>query len=650
MPKLLHHYTNKIVSQWLVLAMDIAVSAGAFLLAVIFRFNFDLTYFAPPLFKYHVFVVVLVNINFFLIFQTYRGIVRHTSLEDTKAIFYAIFLSTAVLLILNYFPLGYYDQYFNIPVSILIINFFIALVGLITIRLLIKGLFEGLMTTFKVTHKSIIYGAGNLGIITKSTLLKDRKKNAVILCFIDDNPQKIGKSIEGIKVLSRHEALQKYFSGTEFSDEKIEVIFAIQAVSIPEKGKIVDEFLEYGITLKHIPPVHQWINGQLSTNQIQSIKIEDLLNREPIKLNNRLIKESIQGKRILVTGAAGSIGSEIVRQIVSFSPAEIMLVDHSESALYDIETELTRLSDQSQNHVEVNIEVKNVVNESQMRKIFRKFRPEIVFHAAAYKHVPMMEKDPLSALSVNVYGTKVVADLASAFNVEKFVFISTDKAVNPTNVMGATKRLAEMYVQSLNTHHKNNTRFVVTRFGNVLGSNGSVIPLFKKQIESGGPVTVTHRDIIRFFMTIPEACQLVLEAGIMGKGGEIYVFDMGEPVKIFDLAKRMIKLSGFEPFKQIDIQISGLRSGEKLYEELLGLDENTIPTYHPKILIAKVKSEDFEFLNSSLLSFKSIMEHQSNLQIVSFLKKYVPNYISNNSEYETLDRLQYVEADNSEIL
>lgn len=637
MSRFLYNYTEKIVSQWLILMMDIAVSATAFILAVIFRFNFDLTYLYPHLFKYHFFAVVVIQAWFFFLLKTYTGIIRHTSLEDAKALFKSIAFSTAVLLALYYLPLGKYDRYLNIPASILIIDFFIALVSLISIRLLIKSLYERLLERFKSDHKSIIYGAGNLGIITKNTLLKDRKKNARILCFIDDNPQKIGKSIEGIKILSRQDAVKKYFENPSFKEEKIEVIFAIQSIKSAEKSEIVDEFLELGITLKNIPPVSQWINGQLSTNQIKNIRIEDLLNREPIKLNNRLIRDSIGGKRIMVTGAAGSIGSEIVRQIISFNPAEITLVDQAESSLYDIETELFRLSNKSGKGMIINIEVKSVVSESQMRKVFTKYKPEVVYHAAAYKHVPMMEKDPLSALNTNLYGTKIIADLASEFSVEKFVFISTDKAVNPTNVMGATKRLAEMYVQSLNTHHRNNTRYIVTRFGNVLGSNGSVIPLFKKQIESGGPVTVTHPDIIRYFMTIPEACQLVLEAGTMGKGGEIYVFDMGEPVRIFDMAKRMIKLSGFEPFTQIEIKISGLRSGEKLYEELLGVGENTIPTHHPKILIARVRSEDFQTLNNGLSKFKAEMEKLSNTEIVTFLKKLIPNYISNNSVYESLD-------------
>jgi FlaA1/EpsC-like NDP-sugar epimerase len=341
----------------------------------------------------------------------------------------------------------------------------------------------------------------------------------------------------------------------------------------------------------------------------------------------------------MITGAAGSIGSEIVRQVLFFEPAELVLVDQAESPLYDIETEIMRLKSKNNAQTKISFEIRNITNAIQMEKVFVKYRPEVFFHAAAYKHVPLMEANPFKAIEVNTLGTQLIADLASKYKVDKFVFISTDKAVNPTNVMGASKRLAEMYVQSLNKSHKNDTRFIVTRFGNVLGSNGSVIPLFKKQIEKGGPVTVTHKDIIRYFMTIPEACQLVLEAGTMGKGGEIYVFDMGFPVRIVELAERMIKLSGFEPYTEIAIEFSGLRPGEKLYEELLGSEETTIATHHPKIMVAKVKAGENEELKNRFDAVRSRVNEMQPLELVRFLKSMVPDYISNNSTYQSLDNI-----------
>ena len=335
----------------------------------------------------------------------------------------------------------------------------------------------------------------------------------------------------------------------------------------------------------------------MNINQIKEIRIEDLLERESIKINNKYVIETLKDKVVFISGAAGSIGSELVRQILPFNPKKIVLIDQAESPLYDLETELTRLKSKSNLLSELVLETINISNKIQLEKLFGIHLPEIIFHAAAYKHVPLMEKNPFKAVEVNVFGTKSIADLASKYKVGKFVMVSTDKAVNPTNVMGASKRLAEIYVQALNSHHTNETRYIVTRFGNVLGSNGSVIPLFKKQIAAGGPVTVTHPDIIRYFMTIPEASQLVLEAGTMGKGGEVFVFDMGEPVKIVDLAKRMIKLSGFELDKQIEIEFTGLRPGEKLYEELLGNQEDNLATYNPKLMIAKILPEDYEIIN-----------------------------------------------------
>jgi FlaA1/EpsC-like NDP-sugar epimerase len=634
MIKLLNSFNDKFVSKWLILTMDIFIAGFSFLFSTTFRFNFDLTYLNPSLFKYHLLCVIVIRVVIFIILGSYKGIIRHSSLEDIKVLFKASFLSSIILFGFHIFPESTVINYFQIPFSILFIDFFVLSIGLISSRFIIKTLFESLINVFKSNKKVIIYGSGQLGLMTKNTLLNDRKSSYTILFFIDDNPHKNGKKIEGIEIVSKEYA--KLHIQNKPNDD-IELIIAFQDSSPIRKNDLVDEFLELNIKIKIVPPIKQWINGKLSDKQIQDIKIEDLLERPSIQINNRLVKEFIQNKSVLVTGAAGSIGSEIVRQLINFSPKVIILLDQAESPLYDLETELTRVN----KNLKVNIcfEIVNITNEFQVRSIFKKFSPQVVFHAAAYKHVPLMEKNPMKAIKVNSLGTKGLADISKEFKVEKFVFISTDKAVNPTNVMGASKRLAEMYVQSLNSQHTNDTRFVVTRFGNVLGSNGSVIPLFKKQIEAGGPVTVTHPEIIRYFMTIPEACQLVLEAGTMGKGGEIYVFDMGFPVKIIDLAKRMIKLSGFEPFIQIPIEFTGLRAGEKLYEELLNSNESTIATHHPKILIAKVQFENYDELKSDLEKIKAKLNIWDNTKLVTELKRLVPEYISNNSPFESLDNI-----------
>ncbi|MCP9754963.1 polysaccharide biosynthesis protein [Lacihabitans sp. CCS-44] len=643
MSKILSKYTERFVSKWLILIMDIFIISISFVFATTVRFNFELTYIDPQIFKYHLLSVILVRVSSFLYLNTFSGIIRHTSIEDAKLLFKSVVLSSIELVLLSLLDLGSYTKFVKIPYSLLAIDFFIALFGLIASRFIIKAIFDNLLNSFKSQQMVIIYGAGQLGLITKNTILKDKKKKNQILCFIDDNSSKIGKSIEGTKVVSLEDALRLYINSVDFQNVSVEVILAIQYITSNRKNEIVDKFLELGITVKSLPPVKTWINGELSINQIKEINIDDLLEREPIKLNNKFVMETLSNKVIFITGAAGSIGSELVRQILPFGPSKLVLIDQAESPLYDLETELTRLTQKGNTATDLVLETRNICNKVQMEKLFIKHSPNVVFHAAAYKHVPLMEKNPFKAVEVNVFGTKLVADLASKYKVKKFVMISTDKAVNPTNVMGASKRLAEIYVQSLNSFHKNESRFIVTRFGNVLGSNGSVIPLFKRQIAAGGPVTVTHPDIIRYFMTIPEACQLVLEAGTMGKGGEVFVFDMGEPVKIVDLAKRMIKLSGFEVDKQIEIKFTGLRPGEKLYEELIGSAENNLATYNPKLMIAKIVPEDYDQISKKLNSFDLKLNEWSNLEIVGFLKNLVPEYISNNSPFEKLDILKEFE-------
>ncbi|MCA0365885.1 MAG: polysaccharide biosynthesis protein [Bacteroidetes bacterium] len=635
MIRFLYKFNDKFISKWLVLALDIFIVGLAFLLATTIRFNFQLTYTDPYLFKYHFLGVILIKLAVFLFLGSYKGIIRHTSIEDAKLLLKASFMASGIIYGLSWLNIRFFYSYLHIPLSIVIIDFFILSLGLIASRFLIKAVYESMLNTFKSNKAVIIYGSGRLGMVTKNTLQNDRKNLFQVLCFVDDNPNKAGKTIEGIKVVNKEEAKRIIESKKNLD---IELIMAIQAISPVRKSEIADEFLELGVKIRMVPPVSHWINGQLSVNQIQNIRIEDLLERPTIQINNRLVADYLESKVIMITGAAGSIGSEIVRQVLTFNPTQIILVDQAESPLYDLETEFSRLKNKTKGEVSLKYEIRNIINAVQMEKLFQKYKPQIIFHAAAYKHVPMMEENPFKAVEVNTMGTAMLAKLASKYKAEKFVFISTDKAVNPTNVMGASKRLAEMYVQSLNRHHQNETRFVVTRFGNVLGSNGSVIPLFKKQIEKGGPVTVTHKEIIRYFMTIPEACQLVLEAGTMGKGGEIYVFDMGVPVKILDLAERMIRLSGFEPYTQIPILFSGLRAGEKLYEELLGDKETTLPTHHPKIMVARLKAGDYEELDKNFTETRSELNAMTPAEIVQYLKKMVPEFISKNSVYEIFDK------------
>jgi FlaA1/EpsC-like NDP-sugar epimerase len=417
------------------------------------------------------------------------------------------------------------------------------------------------------------------------------------------------------------------------------IILSIQNIEPSRKQRFVDVCLEANIKMLYTPPVKKWLKGELNVQQLKKFNIEDVLNREPIVLDNKYLEFQIADKVVLITGAAGSIGSEIVRQLISYHPSRLILVDVAESPLVELGLEIQ----EKFNFENLSIFVGDVSNPNRMERVFREFQPEIVYHAAAFKHVPVMEHMPYEAVRVNILGTKTIADMAVRYKAERFVMISTDKAVNPTNVMGCSKRVAEIYIQSLNNHLKEKgeiTRFITTRFGNVLGSNGSVIPRFQKQIEAGGPITVTDPDITRFFMTIPEACQLVLEAGAMGKGGEIFIFDMGKPVRIVDLAEKMIKLSGKIPYQDINIVFTGLRPGEKLEEELLAKKENIIPTHHPKIMKAKVREYDFIEIKSEIEMLISMLAHQNDVDIVSKMKMIVPEYRSNNSVFEDLDKLQ----------
>lgn len=626
-------YSNRFLSRWLVLVFDSLIVIFSFSIATLLRMNFQLMEIDFSVFASQLIFVLGLRLLAFLYFQSYAGIIRHTSIEDAILILKAVFAGTfgAVLIsgvIRN--TLGF-EHVFNLSASILIIDFFICLFWMVILRFFVKSFYESFINQFKPTIGVLIYGAGYTGMLTKNVFQTDRSTNYKILGFIDDNESKIGKTIEGIKVYSLPEVLDKFVG----SNDGLEVIMAINNMSAKSKRKISDIFLDRGVVVKALPPVDKWVEGEFAMNQIHNVKIEDLLGREVIQMNNKRIGEEISGKVILVTGAAGSIGSEIVRQLIAYFPAKLVLVDQAESALYDLEYEL---AGKVPTNVQLIVNVADVSDTRRVSKIFKNHRPDIIFHAAAYKHVPLMENNPYEAIKTNVIGTRILSELAAEVGVEKFVMVSTDKAVNPTNVMGATKRLAEMYTQSMNQLEGVKTKFIATRFGNVLGSNGSVIPLFKKQIERGGPVTVTHPEITRYFMTIPEACELVLEAATMGQGGEVFVFDMGESVKIIDLAKKMITLSGLRVDKDIEIRYTGLRPGEKLYEELLNNDENTLPTHHPKILIAEVNTPSYAYMEVATNDLNHLLSSGTNNSIVAKIKEIIPEYKSNNSVFETLDK------------
>ena len=482
------------------------------------------------------------------------------------------------------------------------------------------------MQDFNEAKKVLIFGAGSSGMITYDAITNDPKNQHEVVGFIDDNERKIGKKINLLYVYSLSKITAEFVEKSKVQ----EVIISAQNIEPVRLLQVSSQLFALGLKVKIVPHVQHWIDGDLSIGQIKDINIEDLLGREPITIANTALIEEYENQIIFITGAAGSIGSELARKVSKYNYKKLILIDSAESSLYNIEQEFKQQG--VANFIAI---IADIRDNNRMEQLFNVHKPKIVFHAAAYKHVPLMESNPYEAVSVNIIGTKNIASLSVKYSVNKFIFISTDKAVNPTNVMGATKRIAELYVNCLKG--KGQTKFITTRFGNVLGSNGSVIPLFKKQIESGGPITVTHKDITRYFMTISEACQLVLEAATMGNGGEIFVFDMGKSVKIYDLAINMITLSGLRFPEDVTIKITGLRPGEKIYEELLADGENTKPTYHEKIMIAKTKNLDVIDIESKINNLCAINTKMQNLEIVSQIKNIVPEYLSNNSTFEVLD-------------
>jgi FlaA1/EpsC-like NDP-sugar epimerase len=613
--------------RWVILVSDAIISSIALLISFFIRFdlNFGLLkqeFWDNSLNAY--FAYILIKISVLFAFKIHKGLIRYTSYLDVVRLFYASVTCTFVFFIASAIRYNRIDQQYLLPLSILIIEFFISFSMLIIFRFGVKLIFIETQPKNGEKINVLIYGAGVSGLITKRTIEKNQKSNLEVKGYIDDNEKIINTRIQGIKIYS-----SKNLKNLIIKYDIKKVIIAIQTPDYENKNKILETCIEYSVEVLQVPSSKKWINGDFSTSQIKTIKIDDLLGRNPIYLEKEIVRQDVKNKTILVTGAAGSIGSGIVKQLANFEPKKVILLDQAESNLYELEQELKY----NQNDFNFSIVVGDICNIQRMNRLFEYFKPDYVFHAAAYKHVPLMEDNPSEAIYTNVYGTKNIVELSVKYNVKKFVFVSTDKAVNPTNVMGASKRIAEILIQS---QTNSSTRFITTRFGNVLGSNGSVIPLFKKQIEQGGPITITDDRITRYFMTIPEACQLVLEACSMGNGSEIYVFDMGESVKIIDLAKKMIKLSGLELNKDIQINITGLRPGEKLYEELLASEENTKPTHHPKILIAEVRKNDIGVLDK-INHLIQLYYDQNNIEIVKLMKEIVPEYISNNSEYSKLD-------------
>lgn len=624
--------------------MDQVITSWAFVLSFFLIKQFEFVNILRGHFFIYIGLYCLVSGVVYYLMRLHTGLIRYSSIQDVYRIFTAVLISglTYSIVITTWVIPVYHIDSVNIY-ALLVLNFFISASLLTMLRIGAKSMFFFLKrNTTDEKETVVIYGADSFSILVKQALETSGMGRFKIAGFLDDNPNKVNKEIHQVRVyhVEELEKLQQ-----KLNIDKLLVLS--EDLKAPAKKQAIEKCIELGIKVLTVPPTDEWMSGQLRMNQIQDLKIEDLLQRPPIVIQNDKISNDVAGKRVLVTGGAGSIGSEIVRQVLNYKPEMVIICDQAESPLHELQLEIEEMWPDAA----IKLCIGDIQNFDRMYAMFKEHAPQIVYHAAAYKHVPMMENNPSEAILTNVKGTKNLADLSMSFDVEKFVMISTDKAVNPTNIMGASKRIAEIYIQSLNTMRPEDfgnedgslsemllpqTKFITTRFGNVLGSNGSVIPRFRSQIEKGGPITVTHPEITRYFMTIPEAVQLVLEAGTMGNGGEIFIFDMGEPVKIVDLAKKMIKLAGLTE-KEIEIVYTGLRPGEKLYEELLNEEEQTIPTHHNKIKISKVRQYSYDKVVLDINELIGLNKHADETKVVSKMKMMVPEFISKNSRFETLD-------------
>lgn len=622
---------SKVIPRWIIMLLDFVIITWSFASSYLIVNRFEFANILRGYFFIYTGVYCIVTAIVMYLMRVHIGLIRYSNTRDVLRIFGSIFISSLVYMaVITLWVKPYLHINSDAIDLVLLVNFSVSSTLLILLRSAVKSAFN-YINNYSNSKKTtvLIYGSDTSAVLVKQALEASAQTNFVIAGFVDADTNKINKEIQQVRVydinklakLKEKRAIDKMIIMNHHLDEQA-------------KKTALEACIALGIQVLTVPPSDQWIYGKLNMQQIKDLKIEDLLQRKTIQIDTTRISEDLQGKRVLITGAAGSIGSEIVQQVLQYSPAMVILCDQAESPLHDIRLEV----EEKFAKVPIKIFIGDIRNYDRMSKLFTDYRPEVVYHAAAYKHVPMMEENPSEAVRANVLGTKNIADLSVAFGVKKFVMVSTDKAVNPSNIMGTTKRIAEIYIQSLKDNPINKgTCFITTRFGNVLGSNGSVIPRFRAQIQKGGPITVTHPEITRYFMTIPEAVHLVLEAGTMGSGGEIFIFDMGEPVKIVDLALKMIKLAGLQPDKDIKIVYSGLRPGEKLYEELLNDGENTMPTHHEKIKISEVINYPYKKVTDDINELIMLNNQGDDMAMVNKMKKIVPEFISKNSQFENLD-------------